>query len=477
MPKAEAAMRYIDKMKSVLTGAADRVWELAELALHEEQSAAVLAGILEDEGFKVEMGVAGMPSAFVATWGSGRPVVGFLGEYDALAGLSQKAIPVREELLPGAPGHGCGHNLLGVGALGGAIGLKQEMEKRQINGTIKYFGCPAEENLSGKAFMARDGLFDDCDVCLTWHPGMLNRVTTGSTLANNAVNITFLGRTAHAAGDPYNGRSALDAVQLMNLGVEFLREHMPPKARIHYVIKDGGLQPNVVPARATVWYLVRAPRRDQVDELYERVLNCARGAALMTDTRCEIELLKAIWEVLPNKPLEDLLDDCMKRVGPPRFGQYEREFAAEIAKSFAPGQREEALRREHLTPDERKLLSQQLLNDTLVSRPTVEAEPLGSTDVGDVSWCCPTAQFTTACGVIGTPGHSWQFVAQCGMGIGHAGMITAAKVLAEAGFELMTDPQILRAARQYFEEATGGKKYKSAMPPGHKPAFHQFAGK
>ena len=473
--KAATALKYIDEKRNHLTALAGEIWEYSELALHEDKSAVALEKALEAEGFKVEVGVGGMPTAFVATWGSGRPVIGFLGEYDALSGVSQKIQPTRDPRVEGAPGHGCGHNLLGVGSYAAAIGLKKEMEARGLPGTIKYFGCPAEENLSGKAFMARDGAFDGVDACLTWHPGQLNRVPGGSSLANNAMNITFRGKSAHAAGDPYNGRSALDAVQLMNLGVEFLREHMPPKARVHYVITNGGDQPNVVPAIAKVWYLVRAPQRHQVDELYERVLKCAEGASIMTDTTYEIELLKAIWNVLPNPTLDELVDQCLQRVGPPEFTAADLEFATEIQKTIGPKLIESSVEKSQLSKEDLKTVKGQILNTTIVSPPVTGKEPSGSTDVGDVSWCTPTVEFNTACNAIGTPGHSWQYCAQAGMGIGQAGMMTAAKTMAEAAFELMTNPELVAKAKADFDELTGGRKYKSAMPPEQKPAFHQFA--
>ncbi|MDP2871473.1 MAG: amidohydrolase [Bacillota bacterium] len=476
--QAEVAGNYIDEKAATITAVSNRIWALAEVGLHEEQSAQYLADALRTEGFDVRLGAGGMPSGLEATWGEGRPVIGFLGEYDALPGVSQKALPLREELSPGSAGHGCGHNLLGAGAFGAVIGLKREMEARGLTGTIKYFGCPAEENFGGKAHMAREGLFTACDACLTWHPGPLNFVRSAASLAVDSMNVTFRGRTAHAAADPHNGRSALDAVQLMNLGVEFLREHMPAKARVHYVITNGGGQPNVVPATATVWYYVRAPQRGMVDELYQRVIRCARGAAEMTETECDIELLDAIWELLPNTTLEKVLAECMARVGPPRFGEAEREFARKLSESFRPGQREAflaaAFEGAAAVPEE---LGGQLLNDTVVPRVEAAAQPRGSTDVGDTSWCCPTAQFGMACSAIGTPGHSWQFAAQSGMGIGHAGMLQAAKVLAEAGLVLLTDPATLAAAREEFARRTGGKAYRCAMPDGFKPPFHQLANK
>jgi aminobenzoyl-glutamate utilization protein B len=471
--KAKTALRYIDQKRDEIIGLSDRIWELAELALHEDRSAELLTAALRQEGFSVETGQGGMPTAFVATWGSGRPVIGFLGEYDALAGISQKAVTHREPLDPGAGGHGCGHNLLGAGVYGAVVGLKREMEARGLAGTIKYYGCPAEENLSGKAFMAREGVFDCCDACLTWHPTDLNRVWSFSFLANNAANFTFYGRSAHAAGDPHNGRSALDAVQLMNLGVEFLREHMPTRARVHYVITNGGGQPNVVPPEAKVWYLVRSPRREEVDDLWARVVKCANGAAEMTETRYEIEMIKAIWNVLSNSTLEDVLEESLKRVGPPVFGPAEQAFAAEIGKTIPQAQKQAYMRMSGAPED----MWGKNLNDTVLLRTRLSEEMSGSTDVGDVSWCCPTAQFGTACAAMATPGHSWQLTAQSGMGIGHGGMITAAKVLAEAGLVLLTEPDTLQKVKSEFAKQTGGRAYKCAMPPDHKPAFHQFGTK
>jgi len=468
--KATSAAKYIDDTQAALTRLSDQIWEYAEVGLHEDRSAQALADYIEKEGFQVERGVAGIPTAFVATFGSLSPVIGFLGEYDALPGVSQCNTPTRQELKAGAAGHGCGHNLLGVGALAGAIGLAKELRTRGLPGTVKYFGCPAEENFSAKAFMARDGLFDGLDICMTWHAGSLNKVNSGSSLANNAMNVTFYGRTAHAAGDPYNGRSALDALQLMNLGVEFLREHMPGKARVHYVITNGGGQPNVVPAKASAWYLVRAPQRSEVDELYKRVLNCAYGAAQMTDTRVEIELIKAIWNMLSNKVVGDVIEEAAHRVGPPQFTEKQYAFARAIAKSFNAGQVEAQLRKEGV-PDE---VFTQVLNTTWLPRPATPKDGEGSTDVSDASWCCPTAEFRVACQAIGTPGHSWQFAAQSGMSIGHTGMIVAAKILAEAGLEFATNPALIAKAKTEFDKSTGGVKYVSAIPKGHKPKFDQF---
>jgi len=470
---AETALAYIEDKRHDIVKVSDRIWEEAELALHEYKSARILREALADEGFEIESGISQMPTAFSARWGEGRPVIAYLGEYDALADMSQEPVPERKPGTPGAPGHACGHNLLGAGSLAAALGLKQEMQHRKLPGTVIYFGCPAEENLSGKAFMARDGAFDDCDACFCWHPAALNMVWGGSSLANNAANITFRGISAHAAGAPEQGRSALDAVQLMNMGAEFLREHIPDQARLHYAITDGGGQPNVVPDRAQVWYLVRAPRREQVDDIYRRVLRCASGAAEMTETEYEVDLLKAIHEILPNRQMEGILAESMQAVGAPGFTEKEHEFATGIAATFPDRQMEAELARENVPEDVRdRLLDRPLHEDVLDER---RSDLPGSTDVGDVSWCCPTGQISTACLTVGTPGHSWQYTAQAGMSIGHRGMIAAGKILAEAGYRLMKDPEQLERVHNEFARRTDGKPYRSAMPPEQQPAFDQFA--
>lgn len=472
---AQDGFNWIEKNKARLTEISDKIWSYAELGLHEEQSARIQVDYLKENGFEVTTGVGGMPTAFVATWGEGSPAIGFLGEYDALPGVSQKVSPVKEEVTPGGPGHGCGHNLLGVAAMAAGVALKEELAKRGLPGTVKYFGCPAEENFSGKAFMARDGVFDGLDACLTWHPGSMNIVRGGSSLAVNSMNVTFHGVSSHAAGAPHLGRSALDAVELMNVGVNYLREHIIEKARIHYVVTNGGLQPNVVPAKATVWYYVRAPKREQVEEIYERVLKCAKGAAIMTDTTYEVELLEGIYEVLPNTVLQGVLAEAMEIAGPPEFTKEDHDFAREIAKTFPPGQSEAHMKDETLTEEMKEKLAGKILNDAVLGRLPEAADSRGSTDVGDVSWCVPTEQFTTACTALGTPGHSWQYTAQTGMHIGHAGMIAAARTLVQAGLRLMTDPETLDKAKAEFNKRLGGKRYVSPLAPDMKPPFHQFS--
>ncbi len=470
---ASEGFSWIKQNERELTQLSDRIWEYAELGLHEHKSAKALEGFLEANGFEIDSGVAGMPTAFVATWGTGKPVIGFLGEYDALPGVSQKVSIEREELVPGGSGHGCGHNLLGVGAAAAAVALKQELIKRGLQGTVKYYGCPAEENFSGKAFMARDGYFKGLDVCLTWHPGSMNIVRGGSSLAVKSMIVNFHGIASHASGAPHLGRSALDAVEIMNIGTNYLREHIIETARIHYVTTNGGLQPNVVPAEASVWYYVRAPHMSQLEEIYERVLKCAEGAAIMTETTYDVKVLEAIYEVLPNNTLQQVLRDAMQIAGPPNFSQEDSGFARKLEPTF-PKKVSEIIDDEKLPEREKARLKGKILNDVVLGDPEKTPESRGSTDVGEVSWCAPTEQFNTACIALGTPGHSWQYTAQAGMNIGHQGMLAAARTLTQAGLMLATDEATIEKAKQEFVERTGGKQYKSALPLDVKPAFDMF---
>lgn len=464
------ALEWIEQHRAELCELSDNIWAYAELGLHEYRSAKLQEQFLRANGFSIESHVAGMPTAFVAAWGSGKPCVGFLGEYDALPGCSNEPVPVRKPVIDDGPGHACGHNLLGVASLAAACAMKEQLLASGQQGTVKYFGCPAEENFGGKAFMARDGVFDGVDVCFTWHPGATNMVRSGSSLAVISMNVHFYGRTAHAAGSPHHGRSALDAVELMNIGVNYLREHVIDKARIHYVITNGGRQPNVVPALASVWYYVRAPQMPELKEIYRRVLECARGASIMTETTYKVEMLDAVYNVLPNRTLEAVLEKAMQKAGPPRFSASDLAFAEQIMSTFEPGQRDAILKEDDLPADVRT----QILNTTLVPRPATERQPKGSTDVGDVSWLVPTAQFSTACWALGTSGHSWQVTSQSGMGIGHAGMIAAARTLALAGLEVLANPEVIRHAWSELGIRTEGKRYESAMPKELKPAFHQL---
>ena len=473
---ADQGFRWIDQNATAITCLSDEIWQYAELGLHEYRSAAALEGFLKKHGFDVESGIAGMPTAFVATWGKGEPTIGFLGEYDALPGVSQKVSWEKEELIPGGSGHGCGHNLLGVGSAAAAVALKEELVSRGIEATIKYFGCPAEENFSGKTFMARDGYFQGLDVCLTWHPGSMNIVRGGSSLAVKSMVVTFHGIASHAGGAPHLGRSALDAVEIMNIGANYLREHVIEQARIHYVTTNGGLQPNVVPSLASVWYYVRAPRMQQLEEIYERVLKCAEGAAIMTETTYDVQVLEAVHEVLPNEVLQDVLRRAMYVAGAPRFSEDDAEFARKIEQTF-PKKFEEMIDDEKLPDVEKAKLVGKVLNDEVLGRPDSPPDSRGSTDVGEASWCTPTEQFNTACVALGTPGHSWQYTAQVGMNIGHQGMLSAAKTLTQAGLMLIADKTLIDEAKQEFLNRTGGRPFRSALPADVVPAFDMFEDK
>jgi aminobenzoyl-glutamate utilization protein B len=470
---ADRGFAWIDQNAEAIAHLSDEIWQYAELGLHEYQSASALEEFLKEHGFDIESGVAGMPTAFVARWGKGTPAIGFLGEYDALPGVSQKVSWKREEVTPGGSGHGCGHNLLGVGSAAAAIALKEELVSRGIDATIKYFGCPAEENFSGKAFMARDGHFQDLDICLTWHPGSMNIVRGGSSLAVKSMVVTFHGIASHAGGAPHLGRSALDAVEIMNIGTNYLREHVIEQARIHYVTTNGGLQPNVVPALASVWYYVRAPKMQQLEEIYERVLKCAEGAAIMTETSFDVQVLEAVHEVLPNEALQDVLRQAMHIAGAPRFTEEDVEFARKIEETF-PKKFEEMIDDEKLPAVEKAKLEGKVLNDEVLGRPDSPSDSRGSTDVGEASWCTPTEQFNTACVALGTPGHSWQYTAQVGMNIGHEGMLSAARTLTQAGLMLISDRTLIDEAKEEFFERTGGKPYTTALPDEVVPAFDMF---
>jgi len=453
---------WVDQNEQRLVDLSKAIWEHAEVSLREFKSSDLLASELERVGFEVERGVADMPTAFIATYGSGKPIIGVLGEYDALPGLSQKVSAVEEPVESGGAGHGCGHNLLGVGSLGGILALKETMADNGLPGTIKYFGCPAEETLVGKVFMARDGLFNDLDAALTWHPSSINSTWRLSSLALNSVKFNFHGVPAHAAVSPENGRSALDGVMLMDIGVNYLREHIAQESRIHSVITEGGKQPNVVPSEAQIWYYIRAPRRKLVEEIYKRVLDIAKGASLMTGTTFSTEFLVGCYDYVSNETLTQVLEGCFKEVGAPEFKPEAQQLARQLEDTFSPGQKEAALRT--------------LGNPTELTKITLHEEYLeggvgkgrvlpGSTDVGDVSYIAPTAQFTTCCQPIGTAGHSWQVTAACGSMIGQQGMMIAAKVLALGGLELLTKPQVLKDARKEFEEMVEREgRYESPVP-------------
>ncbi|MHB9029726.1 MAG: amidohydrolase, partial [Candidatus Latescibacterota bacterium] len=409
------------------------------------------ADLLERNGFRVERGVADMPTAFVASWGSGKPIIGILAEYDALPGLSQKAAtPTRQIVETGAPGHGCGHNLFGTGSSAAAIAMKAAMEKYKIPGTVRLYGCPAEETFIGKVYMARAGLFNDLDACLCWHPGGGNSVGTGSSTAVNSFEVIFRGKTAHAGSAPWGGRSALDAVELMNSGVNFLREHVSLNARIHYMIKDGGEAPNIVPDYARVWYYVREADRKSVEALYARVLKCAEGAAIMTETTMEVNFITGVYNRLPNRVLSEVVHRNLTEIGLPKYREEELNYARALQKTIGAGE----------------------------NGISAEISPLGdgrgiaggSTDVADVNWIVPTAgDLSVATSPTGVPGHHWGIVSSSGSTIGLKGMLTVGKVLAASGIEILMRPEIREKATAEFREKTKGFTYKSPLPDGQKP--------
>ncbi len=466
----KVAFGWIDDNKEHLIEISDKIWELAELGLIEFKSSALLAAELKKHGFRVVRGVAGMPTAFVASWGKGKPVVGFLGEYDALPGLSQKDIPREEPIESGKPGHGCGHNIYGTSAMAAAIAVKKVMEKSGLRGTIKFFGCPAEENYSGKVYMVQDGCFKYVDAVLGHHPGSMNAASLRSSLSIVSARFHFYGKAAHAGGAPEQGRSALDAVELMNVGVNFLREHVIQDARIHYIVEKGGFQPNIVPPYARSWYYVRAPERHEVEYIYDWIVDIAKGAAMMTRTELKIEVEAGIYNVVPNRTIAEVVVKNMREIGLPKYNREELRFAAAIAKTI-PREAKITQLKNTKRPGWERLVDK--LMDDEVPDPWGDGEYMhGSTDVADVSWQAPTVEFYTATWALGTPGHSWQNVAQSRAGVGHKSLIFSAKVMAGTAIDLLTDGKIVRKANEEHRRRIGDKKYKSPIPAGSKPPLH-----
>jgi aminobenzoyl-glutamate utilization protein B len=463
----KAAFGWIDANKERLIELSDKVWEFAELGLVEFKSSALLTGELEKHGFKVERGIAGMPTAFVASHGKGKPVIGLLGEYDALPGLSQKNVAHEEPLEAGKPGHGCGHNIYGASAVGAAVAVKKAMEKSKLRGTIKIFGCPAEENYSGKVYMVRDGCFNGVDAVLGHHPSSMNAASLRSSLAIVSARFHFYGKAAHAGGAPEQGRSALDAVELMNVGVNFLREHVIQDARIHYIVEKGGFQPNIVPPYARSWYYVRAPERHEVEFIYDWIVDIAKGAAMMTRTELKIEVEAGLYNLMPNKTVAEAIVKNMREVGLPKYTRAELDFAAQIAKTIPHEEKVAALKKTK-RPGWEKLVNK-LLDDEIPD-PWGDGDFMhGSTDVGDVSWQMPTVEFDTATWVLGTPGHSWQNVTQSKSGLGHKSLLFSAKVMAGTALDLLANEKLVLKAKEEFKMRMGDKKYKSPLAPDDKP--------
>jgi aminobenzoyl-glutamate utilization protein B len=424
------------------------IWEFAEVGYKETRSSALLAEALKSEGFEIKTGVAGIPTAFTATIGSGKPVIAILGEYDALPELSQQAVPARQARPGVSSGHGCGHHLFGVASATACLALAEQIRDGRVKGTLRFYGCPAEEGGSAKAFMVRSGLFDDCDAALHWHPADRNSAGDETCLARIAVKFKFLGTSSHAAAAPEQGRSALDAVELTNHAAELLREHTPDFTRIHHIITAGGGAPNVVPDFAEVFYYVRSPRGDIVSQIYPRLLKCAQAGALATETKLEVSYLGGTLEMLPNEILARVSRANLERLNNLTYDSSEIQFARAIGPSLPRQVGLESLER---VEDNNGKLGK------------------GSTDVGDVSWVVPTAGFSTACWVPGTSPHSWQAVAAGGTSIGRKGMDLASRVLAATAWDLFQDSRALTAARAEHRRRLAGRSYESLLGRDQKP--------
>jgi aminobenzoyl-glutamate utilization protein B len=444
------ALAWIDDSADTLRRVNRAIWTYAETGLEESQSAKELMELLRANGFAIEAGVSGMPTAFVASYGSGRPIIGILAEYDALPGLSQDAVAERKERAGAAAGHGCGHSVFGTASTAAAIAVRKAMESGGAKGTIRLYGTPAEETGIGKTYMLRDGLFKDADVILAWHAADRTASSYSYTKANVSVKFRFSGLAAHASASPHQGRSALDAVELMSSGVNFMREHVKQDARIHYVITNGGGQPNVVPPEAEVWYYIRADKHSDVEEYYEWVKEIADGAARMTRTKLTAVQVDAdMHEVLPNRTLSEVIQRNLEQVGAPKFTEDEKAFAR---KTQAPLGR----------PLDRALSE---TVEPLGDRPD---QGVASTDVGDISWFVPVGQLTAATHTFGAPGHSWQIVACTGTTIGEKGMMVAAKALAGAAIDLYASPDLIAGAKRDLKTVRDPLKYVTLIPEGQK---------
>ena len=440
----------VESRNDRLVALSDKIWAAAETAFEETQSAKLLADFAEGEGMRVRRGVSEMPTAFIAEYGNGKPIIGILGEFDALPGLSQKTKPTKDPLKAGAAGHGCGHNLFGVGSLAAALAVKDAMDRGEITGTIRYYGTPAEEKYFGKLFLARDGQFDDLDACLDWHPSAETRTEVQSSLALVDFVVEFTGQAAHAAGDPWNGRSATDAMELMSAGINAYREHVRPTVRIHTHMQQAGDVVNVVPDYAKFWVRVRDSKRTGMEPVWKRVEEIAKGAAIMANVDYRITLVSGVHEVVPNRTGGAVMQANLELLGDIEYTQEEQEFAYGI---------------QDATGKERKGVS-------AVIKPMEETRENpggGSTDVGDVSWLVPEIRLRVTTAPVGTPWHSWAVVACGGMSIGHKGMAYAGKALGLTAYDLFRSPETLKAMRKEFKERRGDVKYEAILPAGGPP--------
>lgn len=451
----QAAWDVIEEKRSELFALADAIWEHPEVGYQEVFASQQIAEFLQKEGFQVERGCFGVPTALRASYGTGAPVIGYLAEYDALPGLSQKKSCHKEAVIPGAAGHGCGHALMPSANLLALLGAKAEMDKRGLKGTIVFYGCPAEEILTGKGLMAKNGAFKELDLALAWHPGKYNRASYSLLTGVHGKKYHFHGVTAHAAVEPEKGRSALDAAELMNVGINYLREHVPSDVRMHYVFSDGGQAPNIVPDHASVWYFDRALDIRTMETVEERMLDVAKGAAMMTGTRLEVEDLGGCYPVLPNHELADLIDWCMREIPQESWTKEENEFAARINEADHKTWKE-SVAYAHTEKEDMQIYEGVMPIDT--------DHDYGSSDVGDVSHIVPATFFKTACYPIGAPGHSWQIAASLMSSIGEKGMVYASKILAAASLKMMENPKICQKAKVEFLDSMKGQRYKSLIP-------------
>ena len=440
----------VEKHESALIAISDSIWALAETAFEEHQSSRILADYAEQQGFSVERGVAGMPTAFVATYGSGSPVISVLGEFDALPGISQKASPTKEALEEGAAGHGCGHNLFGAASLGAAIAVKELIGSGKLKGTVKFMGTPSEEKFFGKIWMVREGIWDDVDVNLSWHPAAQTEADVQSSLALVDFKVEFFGQTAHASADPWNGRSASDALEIYTTGINYYREHIKPTVRIHYHIQDGGQVVNVVPDYSKLWVRVRDTKREGMMPVYNRIKEMAEGAAIMADVDYKISLISGIYEVLVNRRGGEIMQSNLELLGPISYTEEEIAFGKQIQSQTG---------------------KEQLGMDSAIRplQPTAEHPGGGSTDVGDVSWNVPNINLGVTTAPKGTPWHSWAVVACGGMSIGHKGMSYAAKAMGMTMVDLFQNPKWVSEIKEEYKERKGNTVYEAIIPDGPPP--------
>ncbi len=447
------AMADIETKYNEYRSTALQIWNYAELGYKEEKSTALLQQTLKNNGFSIQNGIAGMPTAFIATYGSGQPVIAILAEYDALPGLAQEAVPEKKSIPNQAGGHGCGHHLFGTASVAAGIEIKNLIEQKKLTGTIRVYGCPAEEGGSGKVFLVREGVFNDVDVAIHWHPGNSNNVTTTSALANKSAKFHFYGISAHAAASPDKGRSALDGVEAMNHMVNMMREHIPQETRIHYVITNGGKAPNVIPDFAEVYYYVRHPKKDDVEKIFDRVVKAANGAAMGTETTNNFEIIGGTHDLLINTTLARAMQLNLEKVGGVHLTAKEIEFGKKLQGTFG--------------------FSAPPIENIAVINPlkTDNSSGGGSTDVGDVSYTVPTVGMSAATWIPGTPAHSWQAVACGGTEIGSKGMMVGAKSMALMAIDLFTTPSLIEKAKQEFTKGKGAYQYKALLGD-IKPALH-----